>query len=126
IEDGELHILEGGYGQLQAWLTERREAERQERQERVGGGEEGPGQDSSANGRRRIGPRDDGRRDRGEEKAVKEARRRLAEIEGAVEALTARKEALEQALSDPATYAEADAVKELTAEHRRVTDELAA
>ena len=117
IEDGTLHVIDGGYEALSLWLAARRNAAAAETDELTA--ERRPGS-ARFGGRQEERP---GAKDRAQDR---ERERRLRELEAEVEGLAARKAWLEDALADPETYQDPQKAAEIAREHAEVAKALEA
>ncbi len=111
VQDGEVTVIDGGYDALQSWLQSR----------------EGEHGQASASTKRTASagsrtPQED--EERARRRQLRETQTRIAELETEIDELSLRKESLEKALADPASYREGDEARALTVEHKEIVSAL--
>ncbi len=117
VADGEIRTFEGDLADYRRWLLERREDGSSQDTARAG---------PEASGTAPASARDRRRQDAARRQAEKPLRDEVRRLEKDIDRLTRRKEALDQALANPALYGGEDTVRlqELLQEQRRVKREL--
>lgn len=111
VEDGRIHVVDGGYPALRQWLAQR-EALAKETKEAA----------------KAVAPdrqRTEGARQRDERRLRRTTEEQLAAVEDAIEKLTARKKELEERLADPQLYRRGEEARQAAGEHQEVLAALA-